>query len=71
MGEIADWLVDQMLDREEWYGGPGLPPPSRCKFCGSADVLWSFRQGQWALMNNDLTAHNCRAAKPDEFPDLS
>lgn len=80
MGEIADYLVDQMLDG--CGGGFSWAPPKqpRCKFCGSDQVTWRWDSDRWRLYDtrrvhpgNYMPEHNClrRPAEPDDFEDLT
>lgn len=57
MGEIADMLVDQMME-DDWHPRPfPYRPPPRCRICGVL-CYWAKRKGGWVLMSNGVK-HKC------------
>lgn len=81
MGDIADWLIDQALDRGESWGYSrrrprSAPRPVTCVRCGATRLWWAprgNRRGDWQLMNPDGSPHTstCNAVQPGEFEDLT
>lgn len=71
MGDIADYLIDRMIEQGAWGGY--TPEPPRCKHCGSRKVAWVRREGRWRLFTRDLKEpHRCvRVASADDFEDLT
>ena len=69
MGEIADWLVDQMAD-EGWfppgdpYRGRGsyTPAPVECNRCGKSGLHWEDDNGEWVLVDKHNEIHRCTVA---------
>ncbi len=74
MGDIADMMVDQMIERGGW-GLCRSKKPVVCKHCGSRAVKWRETDAGWRLFNtartqpgNRNSPHNCRdVASADEF----
>jgi len=65
MGDIADYMVEQMINREVRFHSE--PRDVTCKFCGKTGLRWHEGQ-QWALVTKRGAIHDCRgAADPDEF----
>jgi hypothetical protein len=73
MGEIADSIIDAMLDRmvggdssEDWDDweqeddAPRGPQPKRCKYCGEHPLYWyEVWPHHWRLRRSDGTPHKC------------
>ena len=64
MGDIADWMIEQALDRGEWFPprrSRAYGPPLKCKHCGGANVYWQRVRGGWQLNNQaNLERHLCQ-----------
>jgi len=68
MGEIADYLVDQMIEHGMW-GAPRRSSGVTCRYCCAKRLWWlPERRGRYHLMNADGSRHDCRSvASADEF----
>jgi hypothetical protein len=72
MGDIADWLVDNMLDEYEDAPDGYYADNVTCRYCGTGGLEWAFTGKRWVLMNDDGEIHVCnRTASPDDFEDIS
>lgn len=71
MGDIADWMIDQAVDRGEWFSRrPRDTYIGRfaCKHCGAPNLYWQRRDGRWLPFSREtLTQHVCAA--PDKRTD--
>ena len=67
MGDIADWIIDNMMD--DWEdGGRCAPQPKTCMRCGHSGCTWVHTGERWALQEWNGRLHVCdTAASPDEF----
>jgi dCMP deaminase len=70
MGEIADWLMDQMDDVLGDYWGefddcwaPEFYPPKKkipqCRYCGKTPLRWRRIKENWVLHEMDGHYHDC------------
>lgn len=67
MGEMADDLINQMLDdghfficrRSRW-----MQPPPTCKRCGSTAVHWVQKNERWSLVDSQGALHVCPQDQP-------
>jgi hypothetical protein len=72
MGDIADYMIEQMIDRAT-RARPHQPVSVTCKHCHTPGLWWfPQRRDSYFLKNADGTQHNCmRIREPaslDEFP---
>lgn len=66
MGDIADFMIEQMIDGPFHLGG-GLGrahrrPATRvrCRYCGETDLRWgNVKGGHWRIKNKDGSLHVC------------
>lgn len=61
MGDIADELIDRMIDG--WFDHDHYEdnaPSITCKFCGERGLMWLMK-GEWILWKPLGGRHNCRA----------
>lgn len=64
MGEMADYLIDQMMD-EEGYWGPVRTRRSRshpnpiCRFCGKTGLRWKDTKTGYRLYEGK-NQHDCQ-----------
>lgn len=79
MGDIADWMIEQMIDQGLWgLGAPRVSrnrdaygPPLTCRNCGSKNVYWQAVKGQFEIFNKDtLTRHECQVNDTEGFEDV-
>ena len=77
MGELADELIDSILDYDEGYDE--RPPPT-CKYCGKRDLFWQEVGDKWQLFEyrprGSIAPHRCnRGLTPkkiiDSFDDIA
>lgn len=68
MGEMADELIDSMMDDPDTLWGGYSHQRNAARRCVFCDTLMYWRNGGWV---ESLTSkkHNCRVATADEFPD--
>lgn len=74
MGDMADWFVQQALDRGEWIGRSkggqrdAFGPPVTCKHCGATGLYWQKvhnRGTEYTLASREtLAVHDCPKFKP-------
>lgn len=73
-GEIADMLIDRMLDD---YDGGYDEQDITCKLCGADELAWEEARGEhnrkrWVLVERNGSVHACpnapSAADANEFP---
>lgn len=70
MGDIADDMVAQMIERGMWGRTHAEPPPPRCKHCGATDVRWRQQTGGWVLFSfKPGVVHECKVS-PNVFDNL-
>lgn len=78
MGDIADWMIDQALDRGEYFsryskgsararmqaGRYSAPanPPPTCNKCGKADMKWKWSMERHAWALYEIDAHHAATA---------
>lgn len=79
MGDIADYYLDQMIDRGDWFRPTRRMPTSPvCKTCGATDLKWRLESGGWKLYENKRVQpgnykpeHTCaKLNTPDGFDDV-
>lgn len=60
MGDIADYLVEQMTNapHRSMFSRFTARPPLHCRHCGAL-CYWGSRSGEWALMEAGAV-HKCR-----------
>lgn len=69
MGEVADWLIERMLEGPDPDFGDYEPIKATCNRCGTAGLIWGVDKGRWALFaSRTLERHTCPQAAPEEFP---
>lgn len=74
LGDIADYLVDQMIEQGMW----GYPrrcsvygPPLKCSNCGSTEVYWQAVKGRHEMYDKaTLTRHECQVKDTEGFEDV-
>lgn len=68
MGDIADYMIDQMIEQGLWdRAQPRRPKAVTCMFCGKPGLRWHANQ-QGVLVDARNAIHFCRGpAAPDEF----
>ena len=80
MGEIADEIIDRMLDHDWCDGvsayGSEYPTSIRCKRCGSGPFDWenfgTMTNPVWKLVDDDGNRHACALSpKVLGFEDLT
>lgn len=68
MGDIADYLIDQMTENGMWFRRTPTYKQPKCMHCGSTDVFWRPYDGkQYKLHNDDGKPHVCNPIDPNEF----
>lgn len=74
MGDIADYLIDRMIDeaieRRVWGDDYALPRKRiiTCDRCGTRGLKWEVKGDGWALYDGAKRQyHNCSVASADEF----
>jgi hypothetical protein len=65
MGEIADWLIDQFLDEDEYDPRPA--PTVTCNRCGKRGLYWTETPNGWRLSQNREAFHVCTPDVTDLF----
>jgi hypothetical protein len=78
MADIADYLVEQMLDEGHFYGAKRRAREGTlvCRRCGR-EVGWRETADGWRLFDverrehNRRYAHECTPPTADDFEDLS
>jgi hypothetical protein len=58
MGDIADDLIDQMIERgcRNAYG-----PPLQCRYCGATGLYWQKVRGRHLIYEREtLEPHHCK-----------
>lgn len=82
MGEMADELIDNILDADSEFWSPYGDYPgysdTRCSHCGKR-CRWvrPLDASRWMLVTDSGKPHRCkelvaaRVASPDEFPDMT
>jgi len=67
MGEMADFLNDQIMDTleasdldgwEQEEEGPFPEPTKTCRCCGKEGLKWGFEYGKWRLFDRGVI-HKC------------
>ena len=65
MGEMADYLIDQLFDRShEEYGDDHYFDPSGvfCKYCHRGPYNWKLTDNGWRLFTQkEKILHHCKA----------
>ena len=84
MGEMADWIVEQMQNAEmdgwdlqsEYDQEDFRPSEKTCKFCGETGLRWQNTESGWRLFHfqnwdNTYELHKCELTKDvnDKAPD--
>lgn len=67
MGEMADWINDQLYDTfidgpPEYFQDPegaGGPDGVGCKYCLAGPLWWMEVTGGWRLVNDKGQIHSC------------
>lgn len=62
MGDIADYIVDRMMDGgyHSGYTSRRTRVRPKCKHCGSTNVYWhQYPSGKWFLFTSG-EAHKCK-----------
>jgi len=72
MGEIADDIIERMLNLEGWNDDPIRPNLQRtkaCKYCGQKGLHWKMTDRGWRLHDEANRIHSCsrpvRASAPN------
>lgn len=71
MGEMADYYIDRMINRDPWYTrSRAYGPPISCKHCGSTNVFWQALHGdKFELRNTDDHQKHICPTSADGFGD--
>lgn len=76
MGDIADYMIERMIDDHIHLrmSGPAEPQSVTCKHCGTRGLWWfPEKRDRYLLKDENGTQHNCmRIREPaslDEFPE--
>lgn len=75
MGEIADEIVDRMLERlgfededidpdDDYEEGRHRPTRAKCRRCDES-FTWMRRGGRWRPVDDNLQVHICKATASD------
>lgn len=70
MGEIADYMVDQMIEQGMW--GRAQPRPRSaghavtCTHCGAKRLEWGNDGRGWYLIDRKGNPHQCVRSTPQE-----
>lgn len=72
MGDIADDLIDQMIEHGMWGKPRRRSSGVTCRHCKARWLWWlPEKRGRYRLMNADGSKHDCRApASAEEFEKL-
>jgi len=71
MGDIADEIIDSMIDRAAGFGMGGhrrrrCPRIVTCRHCGETDLRWqNIKGGEWRLFTRDGKRHICQIGVPE------
>lgn len=74
MGDIADYMIDQMIERSMW--GRAQPRSAAkkitCQHCGERGLEWGHDGRRWYLVDRDCNPHKCDMSKvaADDFEAL-
>lgn len=66
MGDIADWIIDQMMDgnyHSDYYDEDFHSKLTHCKYCLEGDLVWGEHESGWRLFTLDGQLHFCRKYK--------
>lgn len=67
MGEMADMIIDQMIDEQLYGYGPNYYEyePPKCMYCGSTPLVWQKLdtpgRETWRLFTQTGRLHKCKA----------
>jgi hypothetical protein len=61
MGDIADDIIDQILDRDLLSD-----PAKTCKYCGEFPLFWLNKKGKWILIDKKGNKHTCKNYKRED-----
>lgn len=69
MGEIADYMIDQMIERSDiTFRSYSQPSTVECKRCGKGGLHWEDDNGKWRLVNAKGLLHVCdTSSAADDF----
>lgn len=71
MGDIADYMIDQMIEQGMWGRSHSKFPAPRsitCERCGKRGLEWGNDGRRWYLIERDITPHQCDMGKAvDDF----
>jgi hypothetical protein len=71
MGDIADYMVDQMIDSGAYFRPWSRPLKVTCKHCEKKGLEWSPTNGRkWFLIEANGDPHRCQPTA-DLFKDLT
>ena len=64
MGEMADYILDQMFDEDDGWYEPDLEDEYayhniRCKYCHKAGFYWIETNSGWRLHTKTGKIHEC------------
>jgi hypothetical protein len=64
--------IDDVLEymASQGWSGPRRRPPLRCKQCGSTDVLWAYKRGDYWLHDTKTDAPHVCQSTPEGFDDV-
>lgn len=69
MGDIADYLIERMVDAGAWHRTYG--PPLTCKHCGATGLYWQKVRGRYFIHERaTLERHHC-PPNAEGFEDLT
>lgn len=66
MGDIADMLVDQMIEQGMWGRATSRPKKVTCERCGKRNLEWGNDGRSWYLINRNADPHVCHRSTPEE-----
>ncbi len=66
MGDIADMLIEQMMDEggEDWEMGVSPRKVLKCRFCKKPNLVWRKILDQWVMFESDTKVHTCGGYEP-------
>lgn len=76
MGEMADEIVNQMIEQGMWgfacrRNRSAYGPPLKCHYCGSTNVYWQAVKGKHVMYDKDsLQPHECAVNDTEGFDDV-
>ena len=68
MGDIADWIIDNMIDNacdlgdydDSFDDEDYFPTRIECKFCKETGLKWTLCESGYRLVDENNTIHECK-----------